>query len=362
MRILDRYLVRSFVGPLVFCLLLFLTMFIIIDCLNQLDDYLAYHTPLETIALYYLNMIPMVLGHILPAAMMIAALYALSAMNRSNEIIAIKANGVSGYQILLPLFFIGLLISIGLLAMNETVTPRSALVSSSIKQGLIKTSKDGPGRRSIQNVAALSGKHRMIYMRELAINTRSMYDVIVLEHRADLSISTKTTAQRGVYQDGAWTFYDVLEYELDASGNMVGRPVSFEKKRTEITDSPEAFLKQHSEPELMSFRQLRQYITNTRRTGFRASKHLELELHQKLSTPFICFILLWVVSPMALRMQRGGAMLSLGLGLAVLVSFYSVAAFVSALGKGGLIPAPFAAWAPHAAFMIIGAGMVKRNM
>jgi lipopolysaccharide export system permease protein len=362
MILLHRHMLRSFIRPFIFCAVFFLAMFVVVDLLNQLDEFLGAGADYRVIGLYYLSMIPVILAQTLPAAVLLAALYALGVLNRHNEIIAMKSNGVSGFRILQPVFLAGLVISFGLFAMNETITPQATVTTSSIKYGLIKKKSADIEERSIQNVTLLTDRHRMVYAREMMLNTRSMYDVIILEHRSNMTLKSKTTARSGVFLNGQWVLYDVLEYDVDQSGNVTDKPRTLERKEVDIKESPEDFLTQYAQPEHMSYFNLRKYIKGTRITGYRASSRLLVDLHEKLSSPFMCLVMLLVSAPLALISRRGGAMLSIGMGLLVIVIFYSFAAVSTALGKGGILTPMTAAWLPNISFGLIGLYLIRRNI
>lgn len=362
MILLHRHLLRSFIRPFFFCSVFFLAMFVVVDVLNQLDEFLTSGAGLDAIGYYYAAMTPLILAQILPAAILLAALYALGILNRHNEITAMKSNGVSGFRILQPVFLAGLVISFGLFAMNETVTPQATVAASSIKYGLIKKKSHNINERSVQNVTLLADRHRMVFARELMIGTRSMYDVIILEHRSDMSLKSKTIARSGVYQDGRWVLYDVLEYQVDERGNVVDKPQTLDRKEIDLKESPETFLTQYAQPEQMSYWNLKRYIKGTRITGYRASNRLLVELYEKISGPFVCLVMLLVSAPLALTSRRGGAMISIGVGLLVIVIFYSFAAVSSALGKGGVLPPFVAAWLPNLIFSLVGAVLIRKNI
>jgi len=362
MRIVDRYLLIHFIKPLLFCICFFVTMFILVDSLNNLDDFLGNHTSARIIVLYYACMIPVILSYIMPSAVLIAAMQALSGMNRHNEIVALRANGLSSTHILFPLLFIALVISVLLFMMNDNITPQSAITSTAIRQGVIQKDSDNIEDRSIKNVAMLASNQQMLYARELILNTQSIFDVVYLEHRGDLSLKSKSMAVRGVYENGKWTLYDVVEYEVDRKGNTLGRPRQLKKKIIGISAPPREFLKQYTETQFMGYRQLKKYLDETQMIGFSSSNRLEVDLHSKIATPLMCFILLWVAAPMALKMRRGGAMLSMGMGLFVIVIYYSIAAFSTALGKGGAIPPFWAAWIPNGLFALAGLWLWRKSL
>jgi len=359
MRIVHRYFVRGYLWPLFFTTLIFLLMFVFVDSLNNLDEFLRQDAPLRLIFSYYAALIPIITAQIMPAAVLFSALYFLSHLNKYNEITALKAGGVSGVTILWPIYLVGLIISVGVLAMNETVTPQAAITSTAIKRGLAQTGSDRASQKTISNVTLLSGNH-LVYARELAIDTGTLYGVIVMRHRNDLTVESKVTAARGVFNGTNWVLFDVVAYYLDATGDMHGKPENHERMDLHVDVSPAEFVRQGTETHFMSYRQLKDYIQNSRIGGERASNRLLVDLHQKLAAPFACIIILLAGTPLALKARRGGAFLSLGGGLALVGVYYVAIAIFLALGKGGVMPATLAVWLPHAAFAIFGLRLLLR--
>ena len=359
MKVVHRYFVRGYLWPLFFCSLVFLLMFVFVDCLNNLDEFIKHDTPLRVIAMYYAALVPIVLGQTMPAAVLFSALYFLGHLNKYNEITALKAGGVSGRGILWPIFLIGLIVSAGVLALNETVTPDAAITSTAIRKGLLDTNAPGQGEKKLTNVTLLSGSH-MIFARELSVDTGVLHDVIVLQHRSDLTLDAKVTARRGVYDGTRWTLHDVVRYDIDANGDVDGKPQTLAAADLDIKETPLEFIRQDTETQFMNFKQLRDYIHTTKLGGEKSSNRLLVDLYHKIAAPFACFVILLAGTPLALRARRGGALISLGAGLAIVGLYYISIAVSLALGKGGALPAIIAVWLPHAVFALFGIRLLQR--
>src|SRR5947207_1613549 len=102
MRILDRYLLKGFIGPFVYCLVLFSALYIVVDSFNNLDEYLTHQVAPGIILSYYLHLLPTLFIQIVPISTLVSILYILGNLSHHNEIVALKANGVSTFQILAP--------------------------------------------------------------------------------------------------------------------------------------------------------------------------------------------------------------------------------------------------------------------
>ncbi len=360
MKILDRYLVRNFIWPLCFCFCLFLFMFIFIDSLNNLDEFLKHDAPFQLILTYYGLLVPMVAGEIIPASVLLASLYFIGQMNRHNEISAMKASGVSSAQILAPILLTGLLLSTLVMAMNECWLPHAAVLSASIKKNMLDDEGSG-STKSLINVTLITKGNRMIFARELRLDTRTLYEIIVLEHGKDLTVKAKVTAKSATYEKGRWVFYETVRYEFDERGDLTNEPKLIDKQITDIREEPMDFVRQDTQTHFMNFRQLREHIRNTGEAGKKTSARLLVDLHNKMASPFASLVILLAGAPVAMRIRRGGPWISLGMGLLIVAVYYASNAVSMALGKGGALPAVMSVWAPQFLFAAFGLRFLRRH-
>ncbi|MBN1348188.1 LptF/LptG family permease, partial [candidate division KSB1 bacterium] len=123
MRILDTYISKKFLGALIFTLVAFFAIFIIIDLIDRLGDFLSHDVPKIIIFEYYLYYLPFILVLILPVAILLSCLFSIGGLAKNNELVAMKASGQSLQRILLPLFVLGLVISLLMIYFGERVVP-----------------------------------------------------------------------------------------------------------------------------------------------------------------------------------------------------------------------------------------------
>lgn len=121
MRLLDRYLFRELLIPLGFCLGGFLVFWIAFDIFGRLDDFQDWKFSLADVVQYYWLGLPELLNTALPVALLLAMLYALTTHSRHNELIAMRAAGLSLWRICVPYFALGLVLSVALLLINENL-------------------------------------------------------------------------------------------------------------------------------------------------------------------------------------------------------------------------------------------------
>src|SRR3954471_10836982 len=94
MRLLDRYLMRELLVPFSYCLSGFFVFWISFDLFAELAEFQRHKVKAIEIAEYYLVKTPELLIIVLPVALLLALLYALTNLSRHHELTAIRAAGV----------------------------------------------------------------------------------------------------------------------------------------------------------------------------------------------------------------------------------------------------------------------------
>lgn len=125
MRILDRYLIREFITPFSYCVAGFFVFWSTFDIFAQLEDFQKAELKWIDVAEYYLFKSPQLLGVIIPMALLLALLYALTNHARHEEITAMKSAGINDWRIYAPYLATGVLCSVGLVLVNEAIVPES---------------------------------------------------------------------------------------------------------------------------------------------------------------------------------------------------------------------------------------------
>ena len=113
--------------------------------------------------------------------------------------------------------------------------------------------------------------------------------------------------------------------------------------------APGVFAAERPDAELMSFRELEQYIVELRERGFDVVD-LVVALHRKASFPFVTVILTLIAVPFAVTTGPRGALYGMGVGIALAFTYWIVLSVFGALGGAGVLMPATAAWAPNLIF------------
>jgi lipopolysaccharide export system permease protein len=125
MRILGKYILKECIIPFAISLGV-LTFVFLLGYLPQLaDKVINKGVSLGTVALVFLYNIPVLLGYTLPIAALSSVILTFGRMSSDNEVLAMRASGISLRRLLIPLITLGSLFSIFLLVLNHRTIPRA---------------------------------------------------------------------------------------------------------------------------------------------------------------------------------------------------------------------------------------------
>lgn len=351
MRILDRYVLRSVLGLFIGCLLTFLFLYIIIDLFSHLDEILKNKVALTILAQYYLAFLPVIFVQVTPVACLLATLYTFGKLNHNNELIAMRASGLSIFQVIRTIIIFGLITSVFIFWVNDKFVPASTLVSQKIKAQMEGDSKKTQEKEQeiIGNLSMYGLKNRLFFVNKFLPRQKTMEGITILEHDEHQNIVKKIVANRGVYKDGFWRFYQSITYDFNENGQFKGEPQYLEEEVMTIPEPPREFLAQQQRPEYMSISQLEDYIWKLSKSGASGVvKRLKTEFYQRFTTPLTSIIIILLGIPFSFRMKRRATGLS-SIALSIIVGFlyYVLNAVSLALGNTGMLIPVMAASLSH---------------
>jgi len=360
-KIIDKYLVKGFFGPLIWCLMLFTVMAIIIDVFSFIDDIVRFGIPITSIIAFYVYYTPTIFIQITPMAALLSTIYVLSNLNKNNEIIAMKSSGISLWRIIAPILLIGAIVSIVTFIVNDRVIPTSSRVSNYIRREELEKKQKAGEKKIIDAVAVYGSDNRILFARSYDTENRVLNDIIIHQHDKKENLVSKITAQRGVWTGSTWKFYTVIVWKIDNAGRILGEPVFSEEKEMPLKEKPSDFANREWRSDYMSYRELKGYINNFRGVGTKLTKGLLVDLHYKISFCFISLIIILIGAPFALVTTRGGVLIGIGMSVGIGLLYYAFVAISLAFGKAGLLPPVVAAWIGNILFAGLGIHLINKR-
>jgi lipopolysaccharide export system permease protein len=125
LRLLDRYLLRQLAAPFLFGLAALTSLMLLSQIAKKFGALVGKGLPWTVIAEVFALSVPFIVAMTLPMAVLLAVLYAFTHLAADNEITAMRASGISVYQVLAPVLAWGFLMSAFNFAFVDQILPRS---------------------------------------------------------------------------------------------------------------------------------------------------------------------------------------------------------------------------------------------
>lgn len=290
---------------------------------------------------YYLSYLPIIFVQVTPFSCLLATLYTFSKLNRNNEIIAMRASGVSVLGIVKTVLFFGFIISVLVFWINDRFVPLSLSLNQKVKYSLDSKSKktQGPDKEIINNLSMYGLRNSLFFVNKFSPGTNTMEGIIILEHDDHQNIIKKIVANKGIYKNNQWIFYHCITYDFDANGQIKDEPKYSDEQAMSISETPTEFLSQRQRPETMNISQLNSYIAKISRSGAHlAVRNLKVDLYQKYTAPFLSIFVILLGIPFSLKVKKhASGISSLGFSIILAFLFYVTNAVSIALGKSGIL-------------------------
>ncbi len=362
MRIVEKYMLRLFLGPLFYCIFIFISLYVVMDIFGHIDDLIAAHMGAGLLVYYYLLLIPNTLVQVTPISILISTMYTLGNLVRHNEMIAFRASGISIWNILRPIMLTGVFISFFMLILNDRLVPITTATFIKIREEKIERKRNVSSAKVIKNAAIYGTGNKIIYARLYDPKMKTLKDIVIQEQDRKQNIIAKTTAKEAKWVKEGWAAFNITTYKLSEDGQITGEPQFQHRGKLNIEEGPGEFLHQKYNIEALSFSELQSYIKRLSGASGTVLQGLKVEACSRISYPFANLIAIIIGAAFSVRVKRrGGRLLGVGLGLLIGLLFYGLFAISIALGKGGLMPPLLAAWSSNIIFGILGIYIINRG-
>lgn len=335
------------------------TIYIVVVLIGEMHTFLSNDAPVFLILLFFVYKLPLIIYHVMPMTILISAFVAYDSFSKTNELIAMRAAGISSKRTCLPVLSMGALLSAVMFLLSEFMVPDSIKNSTYVMQVLIKGKKT---TSSFQLDQTWFKSGRNIYgIKAFDPKTRLLQGVIILTFDREFNLVQRVDSLSAVWKDSRW----VLEKAF-ASKFRNGQVIETKKVQNmtfEVPETPEDFLKVKDIGEELTFAELRRFTTKLTSQGYDASRYL-VDMHAKIAFPLICFIMTMIAVPLGIRMRMARAR-AVGIGLGVLIAlsywgYWVVNAFSMSLGYLLILPSVVAAWFASILFFLIGGLLMSK--
>lgn len=349
--VLSRYVLREFFRIFCLCMVGFIMIYVLVDFFDRFDTYLKHSASAGHVLRYFLFKAPLIVTQLIPVATLGGVLLALGVMARHNELTALRASGVSTLQIARPLLAAAVVLSIGVLAWNESVVPYSSERSRQIEMVEIRNK---PLKALLDETGIwLHGKAGIYNIEHFDARNAMAVGLTVYDFTPGFELRRIVEVATAQWRGSGWVLTEILERSFDAAGNVITRRLG--PNEFSLPDPPQDFQVLEKRSDELSFRRLRNRIHDLSSKGIDTTDS-RVDLHLKLALPLVPLVMVLVGVPLSTRNPRSRSLMtSVGIGLVVGFSYWVLLALTVSLGHGGAVPPVLAAWTANVVFIALGA-------
>ena len=351
---LDLYIIRKFLGTFFFSIVLILSIAIVFDLTEKMDDFFEGQVPLKEIIWdYYIPFIPYYMNMFSSLFIFISVIFFTSKLAGNSEIIAMQAAGVSYHRLMVPYAISATVLFLLAFALGGWIIPRTSERMLNFTDKYVEHFTIENARNMQLEVQPGVILYTEAFHRHSSIGYRCS-----LEHFDGKSLKSRTTADRICYDSlNCWHLENYTRRTFEGL-----RETLETGERLEITlpITPREIFITAQQAQQMTTPELYTYMERMRERGSGNVKAFEVEYHKRYASALGAFIMTLLGVTMSSRKVRGGMGKNLGIGI-VLTALYILFSTVSTTFSVNNVMSPFmAAWLPNFVFLGISVPLYIR--
>ena len=351
---LYRYLAVQFLLSVTMVYSAFLVLAFSIDIVDLLNRTASHDVSTSVVVGMAVLQLPELGQKMLPFAILLGCVFSFVRLSRSHELIAIRAAGVSAWDLLAPSLVVAVALGVFTVLALTPLTSRMLVQYSEMEAKYVRgqASQLAISRNGLWLRQGDVHSQSVIHALRVSNQGIRLEDVIVFRYGPNDKFLGRIDAHSAVLETGAWTMRDA--WVSGPEGKVIHHPVySFA-----TTLTPSQIQESFASPSTISFWDLPYFIATARKAGFSAVRYV-LYFDSLLVMPALFAAMVFMAASFSLRLARMGGLLRVIL-YSALAGFgvYFFGNVTEALGESGILPTALAASAPAAAAILLGMTLV----
>ncbi len=352
-KILDRYIIRKFLGTYVFAIVLLLAIVVMFDINEKLDSFIK--APLKaTIFDYFLNFLPYFANQFSPLFTFIAVIFFTSKLAGNSEIIAMMSAGMSFRRLLRPYLVSAALIACATYVLSAYIIPPANVKRLNYANTYVKNKRVDYG----VNIMLMVAPGEIAYMGRYDNISKTGNRFSLESFDENKRLTSRLTAQ-SIHWDTLYNWrindYVIRDFRGDREFITEGRQLD-----TIIPFEPSDFLIAVNDHEKMTTPELNLYIERQKKRGVANIQSFEVERERRIAMTAAAFILTLIGMTLSVRKVKDGMGMNIGIGLVLSFSYILFMTITQTFAISGLTSATVAMWIPNVLYSIIAIVLYRK--
>ena len=352
-KILDRYIIRKFLGTYIFAIILLLAIVVMFDINEKFDSFIK--APLKaTIFDYFLNFLPYFANQFSPLFTFIAVIFFTSKLAQDSEIIAMLSTGMSFRRLLRPYLVGATVIAAATFLLSAYVIPPANVKRIDYTNTYVKNKRVDYGA----NIMLMVSPGQIAYMNRYDNLSKTGYKFSLESFDENKRLVSRLTSQSirwdTLYR---WTVRDYIKRDFRDNREYIDKGRSLD---TTIAFEPCDFLISALDHEKMTSPELAEYIKRQKGRGAANIQSFEVEQERRYAMTAAAFILTIIGMSLSVKKVKGGMGLNIGIGLVLSFSYILFMTITQTFALSGLTSAFVAMWIPNIIYAVIAIILYRR--
>jgi len=332
----------------------FSALFLIITVFQLLDQITRHNIESMIVANYLFFLTPFIINYMTPMAILVSVMVTFGLLEKSSQIVVLKASGISIYRLAAPAMLCSVLLSGAVFLNQDYILPFTNRRQDNLLH-LIRSGQEPPQTSFQTDHKWIFGADSRVYNYEhFSPKENGFARLRILEFtREPFAISRHIFAQKAEWDSGteSWVLQDGWERKFEGDQQTFE---AFDERRMKLPERPDYFKKDSRESQMMTLAELGRHINDLARSGFDVLD-LRIDLHRKIAFPATCVVMMIVGLPFAFSVGKRGALYGVTIGIAIGLFYWGLLGLFEQMGRYEVLPPLLAAWGPN---LMFGAGGV----
>ena len=346
MKVIRNHILRESIIPFLLSLGVLTCIFLLGNLLQLANLIINKGVAPSSIGKVFLLYIPVLLGYTLPIACLVSVIMTFSRMSVDNEIVALRSSGMHLSKILFPLIFVGLIMSLISIILNERIIPYAHYEQKKLLKNL---SVNNPTALLEAGVFIHSFNEDIIFIHKIEGN--QLYNITIYQPQPNGPTRT-IIARRGEFTPVPGK--DQIKLKLiegTSDEPNLEKPDNFFKLNFQnyfmTLDFSNAQKEVVKKPRGMTLKELRTEMGNLKNFKIDDISRLETEYYRKITWSFSPLVFILLGFPIAVITHRREKSANIVLAIICAVSYYLLSLGCEALSIQKVTSPLIAMWVPN---------------
>jgi len=349
-RLLDKYILKKFLGTFAFTILVITVIAVAIDTSEKADDFVrSGMNTWQLITHYYIGFVPFIMSMIFPLMVFIAVIYFTSKMAGRSEFIAIMAGGVRYNRMLRPYLLGSILLAVILWFASQDWVPRANVIRTDFQTVYVdRNSSYNADPYRTNNYYLRVDPSTFVGFRYYDTSNKSASSFFLQKIR-DNKVYYNLRAETIRWDTGTrkWRLQNVIERKIDGLKETI---VKLDTMQINLNVQPRELRRDDYLKDKLTTKELKEFIHMEEIRGSEGLNTFKVELFHRDATPFSVIIMTIIGAIVSSRKIRGGSGVHLALGIVTAAIFVVMDKFSVTFSTKGNLPPILAAWLPNIVF------------